>query len=90
MEAFSADFKRRFEKACQIVADTNELFVIGIIRDKDGIWTATVAMNDVIDEKIIHADDPSLFKGKHADGPTAILMAKDKAMAAIIAAHSER
>lgn len=68
-------FSQRLNDAYDEVETVPGIFVLGLSRPSGGAWTATVALDDLSEERMIHADDPSLFRGTDDDAPTALRLA---------------
>jgi len=68
-------FSQRLNDAYDEVEAVPGIFVLGLSQPSGGNWTATVALEDLSEERLIHADDPSLFRGVDDDAPTALRLA---------------
>lgn len=82
-EELNAELSRRLNLAFAEVDEVPGLILMNLRCQKGSGWFATVALDDVAEERIVHADDPSLFTAEDEDPLTAVRIALVRAKKAL-------
>jgi len=83
VKIMDAEFTKRLTSAMSEVDETPGVFFLSLRRPYNCEWIASVAMDDLKHDRIIHGSDPGIFEARDEDAPTAVrlaLVAAKKAM----------